>query len=98
MDYSKIYLSNREMRSLRFVRCGIPIRLKNAEYLRRCRLLEIVRPIPLFRVWACRLTDHGERYIDHLNRERSDRRWTRALSIIAILVSLASLYVSILSI
>ena len=98
MDYTKLFISNSEIRSLRRVRRKKPIRLKNAEFLRKCGMVEIVRPIPPLRVWICRMTDHGNRYLDHVNRARSDRRWTRALSIIAILISIAALYVSILSI
>lgn len=39
----------------------------------------------------------GERYRDYLRDKRNDRRWTRGLAIAAIIISIAALCVSALS-
>ena len=97
MELDKIILSNRELRALRRVRKRKAISCRNMDVLRRSGLAREERYISPLRCWVCRITDRGNRYLDMQNRIRSDQRWTRTLSVIAIIVSLASLYVSILA-
>lgn len=97
MELDKIILSDRELQALRRVRRRKPVSVRNMEALRRRGLVREERYIPPLRCWICRITDHGKRYLDMQNRIRAEHRWTRMLSIIAIIVSIASLYVSILA-
>lgn len=39
----------------------------------------------------CQLTASGERYLDFLIDKRNDRRWTRGLAIVALVISLFAL-------
>lgn len=93
-DLSQIHLRRAEYRTLRMLSRGRDVGLTEAAPLERLGLVDIVPqdfsssppadPKPL-------LSLEGERYLQLRREQACERRWTRALAIAALVISLVSL-------
>lgn len=93
-DLSQIHLRRAEYRTLRRLSRGRDVGLTEAAPLERLGLVDIVPqdfrtsppadPRPL-------LSLDGERYLQLRREQAGERRWTRALAIVALIISLVSL-------
>ena len=96
-NLDEIFLSDEQRSSFLRVAHGHPIPLNMERKLSAAGLVTLVDCDPKRDRAVCELTDTGERYYDYLRDKRNDRRWTRGLAIAAIIISIAALFVSALS-
>ena len=90
------YLSNREAKALRMVRCGKPISYVETCALEKQGLISVDRKSENGSLFFSHLTENGLRYLDKCKSEWRKLVLSYTLSIIAILISLTSLLVQIL--
>lgn len=94
---NEIYLSRNERSAFFKVARGQSISRDMQRKLGSSGLVRVLSYHPSNDRSRCELTQSGERYLDYLTDKRNDRRWTRGLAIVALIVSVAALCVSALS-
>lgn len=96
-NLDEIFLPDKQRAAFFRVAHGRSISMDMESKLGSAGLVELVACNPKRKRAKCKLTDTGERYRDYLRDKRNDRRWTRGLAIAAIIISIAALCVSALS-
>lgn len=92
---SSFFLTDDEHRAFLRICREYPVEYDMADRLNSMGLVDMVRTDRKCSKAWCELTRTGERFRDYAARQRREILWTRGLAIAALIISLASLIVSI---